>query len=378
MQHNPIIAWLYWDPYPQAFVIPIINRPVMWYGICFVLGFILGYFILLSMFRGYLYRSKEIYSRDVCDWQTLLAQLKRESLEKTSTWDKISKFFKKNVFDTFKDTYSKIQPSSYLKSDILKAITAMLNDATLGIDRKALEKLYPKSIAKVNDITVVIVDRLTWFIVIGTILGARLGHVLFYDFQYFIRHPVEIVQIWKGGLASHGGTIGVLISLFLFLRWNRELLPEFSFLSLIDYIVVPTALVGCLIRIGNFINQEIIGYPSTLPWAVIFGHPMDNASSVPRHPVQLYEAGAYLVTFMVLYSLWSYRGPQLRAGILSGLFFIFVFGSRFLIEFLKLPQGGINSESFLQMGQYLSIPFILIGVYLLFFMRGRERRVLVF
>jgi len=208
-------------------------------------------------------------------------------------------------------------------------------------------------------------DQLTWFILTGTIVGARLGHVLFYDLERYSSHPLEIFMLRKGGLASHGGTIGVLLSLALFLYWNKKRYPALTFITLIDLLTIPTAIVAFFIRLGNFVNQEILGTPSSLPFAIIFGSPAGGLQPVARHPVQLYEAFAYLATFCVLYFLWKTR--QLRTGQLSGLFFIFIFGSRFVLEFFKEHQLAIIDQSFLQMGQYLSIPFILLGIWLLFF-----------
>lgn len=208
-------------------------------------------------------------------------------------------------------------------------------------------------------------DRITWFIVLGTVIGARLGHVLFYDWPYYSQNPWEILMIRNGGLASHGGTLGVIVGLMLFMRWNKKRYPPLSFVQLMDLLVVPTAMAVMFIRLGNFFNQEILGNVTTVPWAIVFGHPADGTPPEPRHPAQLYEAFAYLATFIILYTLWKKWGEQLKPGILSGLFFIFVFGSRFLIEYVKAPQISWLDESGLQMGQLLSIPFVLFGVGLL-------------
>lgn len=181
-------------------------------------------------------------------------------------------------------------------------------------------------------------DRITWFIVLGTVIGARLGHVLFYDWPYYSQNPWEILMIRNGGLASHGGTLGVIVGLMLFMRWNKKRYPPLSFVQLMDLLVVPTAMAVMFIRLGNFFNQEILGNVTTVPWAIVFGHPADGTPPEPRHPAQLYEAFAYLATFIILYTLWKKWSEQLKPGILSGLFFIFVFGSRFLIEYVKAPQ----------------------------------------
>lgn len=279
---NPLFAWLYWDPRPEAFTIPFIDRPVAWYGICFVTGFILGYCILQPIFRQYLSSCKQYANENI------------------------------------------------------------------------------------KELSIYFTDRLTWFIVLGTIIGARLGHVLFYDFPSYMRHPVDILKIWEGGLASHGGTIGVIIGISLYLYFYKNSLPGLSFIKLLDMLSIPVALAVSFIRIGNFINQEILGYPTSLSWGVIFGHPADRTFPEPRHPVSLYEAASYICIFIILYSLWKYRGETLRKGFLSGLFFVLVFGSRFFIDFLKLPQSQIIDESFLQMGQYLSLPFIVLGFVLMF------------
>jgi len=133
-----------------------------------------------------------------------------------------------------------------------------------------------------------------------------------------------------------------------------------------DSLCVPIGLAAYFIRIGNFVNQEIIGVPTSLPWAIIFGHPADGGAPIPRHPAQLYEAFAYLGTFFIIYALWYKKSEQLKEGVITGLFFILAFGSRFLVEFVKVPLSSTFDESFLQTGQVLSIPFILLGVYLLY------------
>lgn len=207
-------------------------------------------------------------------------------------------------------------------------------------------------------------EKITWFVVIGTIIGARLGHVLFYDWPYYSANPLEILMIRKGGLASHGGTVGVMIALCLFLYWGKKSFPKITLITLLDLLVIPTAMTACFIRIANFFNQEILGYPTQQPWGIIFGHPADGGLPVPRHPVQLYEAAAYLATFVFLYLLWKYKKVSLHAGTLSGLFFICVFGSRFLLEYFKEPQSAMDGLG-LQLGQTLSIPFVLFGLVLL-------------
>ena len=210
-------------------------------------------------------------------------------------------------------------------------------------------------------------DRLTWLALAGGIIGARLGHVLFYEWPYYSHHLFDIIKIWEGGLASHGGAIGVVIGVCLF-RWStgREY-PHLTLIAILDILAVPIPLMGAFIRLGNFINQEIVGTHSELPWAVIFANPVDGGGAYPRHPVQLYEALAYLLIFALLLTLWIYRGTRLKKGTLSGLFFLLVFGARFLLEYVKDQKGDVFNESYLLTGQILSLPFILLGVWLLLY-----------
>lgn len=201
-------------------------------------------------------------------------------------------------------------------------------------------------------------DQLAWYIFIGMIVGARLGHVFFYEWPYYKAHPLEILFTWEGGLSSHGAAVGLLLGILLFWRNPARRPQNISFKRLLDILCVAAAFVAGAIRLGNFMNQEILGKPSDLPFAVWFGHPADAGAQMPCHPVQLYEALFYFATCALLYNL------KLKEGKVAGLFFVLVFTFRFFIEFLKLPQG-IYDSSGLNMGQLLSVPFILIGLFLL-------------
>lgn len=214
-----------------------------------------------------------------------------------------------------------------------------------------------------------LLDPLTWAVVLGTIIGARLGHVLFYEWDYYKQHLWQIFNLREGGLASHGGTIGVLFALWIYYRLVFQKKSSLSFLSFLDLVVIPTALVATCIRLGNFFNQEIVGTPSELPWAVYFLHPVGVFDILPRHPVQLYEASGYFFTFVLLLLLWnqSNKYPRLLTpGFFTGLFFVCVFGSRFFLEFFKAFQPSIIDQSLLSAGQLLSLPCIIGGLYLLF------------
>lgn len=206
-------------------------------------------------------------------------------------------------------------------------------------------------------------ESLLLYMFAGAIIGARLAHVLFYDPEFYFAHPIEILKIWHGGLASHGGTVGVIIAIWLFLRKY----PQNGLLWWLDRLVIPTALTACFIRLGNFMNSEIVGLPTGGNWGVVFAR-IDN---LPRHPVQLYEAFSYLAIFILLF--WLYRRNAMKAkGFSFGLFMILVFGSRFLLEFVKTPQASYEAGNMLTVGQWLSIPFVLLGIF--FVWRSRYRR----
>lgn len=195
------------------------------------------------------------------------------------------------------------------------------------------------------------------YIVIGIVVGARLGHCFFYDPSFYLAHPMKIFAVWEGGLASHGGGAGVILALYLFARKFK-----LNYLWLLDRVAIPTALFGFFVRMGNFMNSEIVGQPSDVSWAIIF----ERVDMLPRHPAQLYEGFSYLVIFIGLTILYKYKRTTLKNGVLFGLFLITVFTVRILVEFVKVKQADYDT-SFLHMttGQALSIPFLLIGVGLL-------------
>lgn len=192
---------------------------------------------------------------------------------------------------------------------------------------------------------------------VGTIAGARLGHCLFYDPAYYLTHPLKILMVWEGGLASHGGAIGILAALLLYSRKR----PEQPYLWLLDRMVIAIALAGLFIRLGNFFNSEILGIPTDVPWAIIF----DRIDSSPRHPAQLYEAVAYGSIFVGLYRLHHKLGAKTPTGLLFGLFLTSVFGFRFFIEFVKERQAAYGLDLPLSVGQLLSIPLFIAGIILL-------------
>lgn len=200
-------------------------------------------------------------------------------------------------------------------------------------------------------------DRLTVYVAIATIVGARLGHCLFYEPEYYLARPLEILKIWHGGLASHGAAIAIPISLWLFARKERK-----TFIWAIDRVVIVVALAGALIRLGNLMNSEIYGIETTLPWGFVF---LQNGETAPKHPTQIYEALAYLITFGILMRMYWKSLGKLKPGLLFGVFLVLVFGFRFFVEYVKEDQVAFEAGMKLNMGQWLSIPFVIAGIALL-------------
>lgn len=268
-----MLSYFYWDPSPSIFSwnIPILGRPVLWYGLFFALGIFLAYLSFVYL----------------------------------------------------------------LKHEKSKAV----RDHARGI-----------------------ADKLSTYLLIGILLGARLFDILFYEnLSSFYKDPLFVFRIWEGGLSSHGAVIGLIVAALLFQRKYQH----FSTLHLLDLLSIVAGIAAACIRVGNFFNQEILGTPSQLPWAILFGHPMDGTFPVPRHPVQLYESLFYLVLFGVMWRLNS-RLHAWAAGRLCGLFLIAVFTFRFFIEYFKEEQSVWLHHSFLTMGQWLSLPLIVIGCLLFF------------
>ncbi|MGD0664556.1 MAG: prolipoprotein diacylglyceryl transferase [Rhabdochlamydiaceae bacterium] len=262
-----MIAYLHWDPSPSIFPwnLPLLGRPILWYGVFFALGFFLAYLAFVSLLK----------------------------LERKNNARKIA-------------------------------------------------------------------DQISTYLLIGILLGARLFDIFFYErIGSFFKDPLFAVRLWEGGLSSHGAVIGLLAAVFIFQRRHRY----FTTLHLLDLLAIVTGIAAACIRIGNFFNQEILGKPTDVPWAIVFGHPVDGSFPVPRHPVQLYEALVYLFLFALMWKLKNYKWAD---GRLCGLFLIGVFSLRVVIEFFKEEQSIWLQNSFFTMGQWLSVPFILLGLFLFF------------
>ncbi len=287
-----MLGVIVWDP-SRAMIpwnIPILGRPILWYGFFFAIGFFVAYFLTV--------------------------------------------YFLKSYFD------------QHVTKDTKES-------------KKNAKLLAEKALI---------------YAVIGTLIGARLGDVFLYqNLQDFTRDPLSFFRIWEGGLASHGGALGVFVAFWLFYRSVKKHHKEvyLPFLALLDLVTIPVSFVGACIRLGNFFNQEILGVPTALPWGVVFGHPADGSFPCPRHPVQLYESFCYLCTGLILYGLWRKDKSLQRPGRLFGLFLVLLFSFRFLIEGVKEEQSVFFIPDVLTMGQWLSIPFVLSGVFILWKTRKR-------
>ncbi|MCQ2160222.1 MAG: prolipoprotein diacylglyceryl transferase [Bacteroidales bacterium] len=209
-----------------------------------------------------------------------------------------------------------------------------------------------------------LLDPLLYTLLIGTIVGARLGHCLFYQPDYYLGSLngfLEIFMPWKGGLASHGGAIALILAMIWFARhYGRK--NGFDFLWIMDHLCIAVAFAGCMIRLGNLCNSEIYGDVTNLPWGFVF---QLRGETMPKHPTQLYEALSYLILGLILMWLYKNRLGKMYRGTFIGLFFLGCFGMRFLIEFIKEPQVGFEQGMAINMGQILSIPFILAGIGLI-------------
>lgn len=361
MDYFPPLASFFWDPPREAFTIPFIGWPVFWYGILFVTGFVLGYFVINPFLVNFLNRSYHISEIDILDWPLFIKNLQNSDSSLALLIQKhLSQPTRKTLL-TDNHQLPSVLPN--FQKQLLAEINEFLKKTSYS--REQVAPLFGKALASSKQTAYFLGDRLCWFVITGTVIGARLGEVFFYNWPYYSAHPMEILKTWEGGLASHGGVLGVIIALFLYWKYIQQWLPELTFLRLLDFVAVPSALAATFIRLGNFMNQEILGTPTSMPWGVLFGHPEGGAVQVVRHPVQLYEAFAYLVTFFILWRNEKKEINSPQTGGTIGLLFILIFGSRFILEFWKAFQASsLGSLPFLQMGQLLSLPFILVGFLL--------------
>lgn len=207
-------------------------------------------------------------------------------------------------------------------------------------------------------------DKIFIYTIIGTVVGARLGHVFFYGWEYYSKHLIDIFKIWEGGLASHGAAIGILTALYIY----HKKVSKKTYLWVLDHIVIVVALSGFFIRMGNLMNSEIYGAPCdpNLPWAFRFLRIHPDEALVPRHPSQIYESIFYLLVFCLLSFLYWKKNYIEKDGALFGLFLVLVFGFRIMVETIKANQEAFEADMMLNMGQILSIPLVLVGIWCIY------------
>jgi len=202
-------------------------------------------------------------------------------------------------------------------------------------------------------------DSLLTWVLVATVIGARLGHVIFYDWEYYSQNLGQIPAIWNGGLASHGAAIGIIAAMYFFAKRRKDM----TFWWLADRVVLGVAIGGFFIRMGNFFNSEIYGHPADVPWAVVFS----KIDLLPRHPTMLYEALLCLFVLGILWTIYKkYKAFPPEGSLFAG-FLVLLFGGRFFLEYTKVNQAEFAADWTLNMGQWLSVPLVLFGLYLIFF-----------
>ncbi len=391
---NLFLGYFFVDPSKEifSFPIPFLGRPLLWYGFLFAFGFFVGYFILISLLRRYFLRFPKVEEKDVLDFHGLIYSLK-------NPLNKIGEKCKEVLFSQIGKKRSEFYVQSKLpvvissdaKKELIQALNHVIQEEELSLQNKfsfpkylesffsvdqqrqaanrlSLEESFPGVFIKAKLRAKTFAEKLSLYVMVGAVVGARLGDVFFYqNWKFYLTNPLSIVKTWEGGLASHGGVIGILLALTLFYQRIKNQEKAMKWIDLLDFCVIPTAFTAGFIRIGNFMNQEILGTVTSLPWGVIFGHPVDGQAGVIRHPVQIYESLFYFTVGITLFVLWKKKTWFLERGKLSGVFLVAVFGFRFFIEFIKEEQSvWLSTNNLLDMGQFLSIPCFLLGCYLLF------------
>jgi len=341
----------FWDPSYIMFTIPYIDYSVSWYFFFFATGLIMGvpfgFSLLLRFFYNYpQYTSSEIrHPKNLQSWgksvEEICNALNHCIMQAPIAYpEKVEKQIEQGCCVGPRKLLTRLSLDSELKGNVL------------GLHRK----------------TFFVIFSFYCFVFGSVFLGARVGHLLFYDNpSVYLNNPLTIFYVWEGGRSSHGAACALVLATWIYGACIRRLAPMLTRIRSIDIWAIPFALCSGFIRVGNFFTQEILGVETLLPWGVVYGNPVNQGNSMPLHPVQLYESFAYLAVFFLLWRL-SYRSYFfLTDGKIGGLAFILLASSRFCIEFLKFEQSHIVGEGFvLTMGQFLSVPLIAFGFCLYF------------
>ena len=328
---------IYWNP-DRFFTIPLLGWKMSWYFFFWDVGFLLAFFLCIYQFYRYQLNDPYFLKTDLKkgfeSQQALLDQLNAE----------IKKVQDKEGVD-----------EKYLGYEVV--------DVAKILKRKELEKRYSKKIFSLPARSVKFSIVVFCLIIFLVFLGARVVHMISYEHPFvYIKAPWKLFYFWRGGRASHGGIIGTCLAVWLFLKWAQPKLPFLTWIKAMD-IWSPSILLGCaFIRLGNFFTQEILGKETSMPWGMVYGHPVDGSIPMPLHPVQLYEAIAYFSIVVFLLSLSRQLKFMLGEGKLCGLGFVLGFTARFFLEFFKQEQSHIMDPSAIfTMGQILSVPFVIFG-----------------
>lgn len=370
-----MLSWIYWNPKKEIFTIPYLEQPILWYGFLFALGFYLAYYLFKIVTRRYFQLDPYFYLSDIKQGGVFLLELQKFRHEP------LVHEFLQYVPGPLREKI--LNPENDLSNEHFsnKALMYSLNHyleskgSKKGQKRVLLQKILSNVLVTLEEKVSFLADKLFLYLVIGTVIGARLGHILFYEnLDYFIENPLSIVKTWEGGLASHGGIAGIVIAILLFARKYQESFPNITFLRICDLVAVEIPFVAIFIRFGNFFNQEILGKPSELPWAILFGSPASHGLSYPRHPVVLYEAFSYLLLFVVLFSLTRIPSIIKKPGRIFAFLSVLASLIRFFLEFFKESQS-VYDGNLLNMGQILTLPFFLFGILWLSIDYYRSRNV---
>ncbi len=370
-----------WNPKREIFVIPYLDIPIVWYGVIFAFGFAVSYYIFTYHLRNYLLNFPTFTEKMIRNEDWVLKQFvkpKNKRIKSAVNWiSKEASFIKRFTPSKMVNSFNKAISSTFfeeMKDDFRKGKFSFLfklpcvKEKEKAGARLVLDQMFSSGFFTIKQVVCKITDRFAVYIIVATVLGARLGHLIFYEPpSYYLKNPLIILQTWKGGLSSHGGAIAIIIAVFLFSKWVRRYSDHLDWIQLLDLIAIPTGFVAGCIRVGNFFNQEILGTVTSLPWAVSFGNPIDGSMpGVARHPVQLYEAFFYFSVFVLIFFLAKRTRIFLDRGKIIGLFLTLIFTFRFFAEYLKVEQSKFLQSDFLTMGQILSIPMVIIGFLFLF------------
>lgn len=342
-------AVFYWDPPREMFSVdlPLLGRPVLWYGFFFAVGFFSAYLLIRFFVQRDLHSDARYYPSD---------------LRSASYFRSLKGGFRLPEGKEFS-----AEANHYLQER---------GNQELAHHRLEFDRMHGQGVWTLKQRVLWVVEKLSTYVLVGMLLGAKIGDILFYQgYKQLLRAPWKALMIWEGGLASHGAAAGICLSLYVAARVIKRWNPRFSFLHLLDLIAAPAALAGGWIRVGNFFNQEILGKATSLPWGVYFLHPSNGGAIFARHPVQLYESLFYFAMASFLSYLWLRSEKWRREGGMIGLFFLALFSFRFLIEFFKEKQSAyIGNQALFTMGQWLSIPLIAVGIFLLVRLRRKTKR----